>query len=78
MNSFATCFASGLKTKVIKLVQNEMDPEAAGGQTNKAWLAPYPHILLFPFRMALLYSSHYGVGEKHRPLEYKTSFSPST
>lgn len=39
MNSFATSFsivASGLKTQLIKLVQNEMDPEAAEGQTKAA------------------------------------------
>lgn len=36
MNYFATSFASGLKTRVIKLVQNEKDPEAAGGQSNRA------------------------------------------
>lgn len=36
MNYFATSFASGLKTQVIKLVQNEKDPEAAGGQSNRA------------------------------------------
>lgn len=35
--SFSTSFASGLKTQMIKLVQNEMDPEAAGHQTNTAW-----------------------------------------
>lgn len=34
--SFSTSFASGLKTQVIKLVQNEQDPEAAGGQSNTA------------------------------------------
>lgn len=46
-SSFCTSFASGLKTQVmkLKLVQNEMDPEAAGGQKT-AWqgLHLLPHI----------------------------------
>lgn len=35
--SFSTSFASGLKTQVIKLLQNEEDLEAAGGHSNMAW-----------------------------------------
>lgn len=50
--SFSTSFASGLKTQMIKLVQNIMGPEAAGGQTKTAWQGLQHHLpqIPFPFR----------------------------
>lgn len=56
--SFSTPFASGLKTQMIKLVQNEMDPEAAGGQTKAAWqgLHLLPQIP-FPFQKGSMLGS---------------------
>lgn len=48
--SFSTSFASGLKTQMIKLVQNIMGPEAAGGQTKTAWQGLQHHLPQIPFQ----------------------------